>query len=798
MSAPTTDRRPDRRPDRDPAPGAGPDSGRGTGRDTAGDTASAPAPWRPGPALLAMLAGWVALFAWGGMVSEPLRFLLPAGAIGAVIALAGSGLRVLRLSGYVVAAAQVVVGLLAVNLVLASRQSLLGLIPTEDSVRQSFYVIGNGAATLNAYSAPVSVNPTHTAAFLMVCALGLLLAIDVLALGVRRAPLVALPLLVILSVPVSILNAALALPVFIGTALLFLRLLAVEHLDRLERWHVGPGTSRARLDALWQVSLTAVVVALLVAPLVPVTDLLDRSGGGEGGGSGASNVRLTTVNPFIRLRRDLVEQTDTPLVYAETDARDTGYLRTTVLDLFQDDEWRPSVRSLPPDNSADGEFPSAPGLAPGVGGRVENWRLGFAPGFSSRWLPLPYPIQDLDIEGSWRYDSRTLDVAYVGGTFPPRDLSYEATAFIPAVTARSLETAVSAPTRIRTTMTEVPETLPEVVTRRAEEVTRGATTDYAKALALQKWFRSDGGFEYSLEQRPGSGMDLLADFLTDDRVGYCEQFAAAMATMGRVLDIPSRVVVGFLDGTTQPDGRVLYTTDDRHAWPEMYFSGLGWVRFEPTPGQRASTTPIWTRQDPRAQGPTDAPTDLSAPEQAANSDAAAGADDASGDSSALPRWPLGVLVALLLAGAVPALVRGTQRRRRLAATDPRLLAEGAWAELRATALDLGLTWPDGRSPREQARSLRAQVTPGEDDDTALEHLLVQVERARYAPPAEPAGDSTGSGTGTGTALAARPEVSTRAIGTVESWRRTMLARVERGRRWRSRVWPASVIRSHRS
>ncbi len=779
--------------DRSPVPSGDPD----TAPDTSRGTASAPAqePWRPGPALLAMLTGWVALFAWSGMVSEPLRFLLPAGTIGVVLALTGSGLRVVRLPWYAVAAAQVVLGLLASNLVLASRQSLLGVLPTEDSVRQSLYVIGNGAATLNAYSAPVSVNPTHTAAFLMVCALGVLLSIDVLAFGVRRAPLVALPLLVALSVPVSILNGALALPVFVGTALLFLRLLAVEHLERLATWQAAPGaTPRVRLDALWQVSVAAVALALLAAPLVPVTDLLDRSGDGEGGGTSAGSFRLTTVNPFIRLRRDLVEKTDTPLVYAETDARDTGYLRTTVLDLFQDDEWRPSVRSLPPDNSADGEFPSAPGLAPGVGGRVEDWRLSFAPGFSSRWLPLPYPIQDLDIKGSWRYDSRTLDVAYVGGSFPPRALSYRATAFIPAVSARSLETAVSPPTRVRVRMTQVPDTLPDVVAERAREVTRGATTDYEKALALQNWFRKDGGFEYSLEQRPGSGMALLADFLTDDRVGYCEQFAAAMATMGRVLDIPSRVVVGFLDGTTQPDGRVLYTSDDRHAWPEMYFSGLGWVRFEPTPGQRAATTPIWTRQDPDAVSPTDAPTDVSAPDQALGSDAAAGADGTSADGSSLPRWPLGVVVVLLLAGLVPALVRGLQRRRRLAATDPRLLAEGAWAELRATAVDLGLSWPDGRSPREQARGLRAQVVAGEDDEARLEALLVQVERSRYGPPAEPAWSGGAPG---GVAVVAAPEGSTRVSETVESWRRAMLAGVERGRRWRSQVWPASVVRGER-
>ena len=85
------------------------------------------------------------------------------------------------------------------------------------------------------------------------------------------------------------------------------------------------------------------------------------------------------MNPFIRLRRDLVAQTHTPLVYAETDARETGYLRTTVLDQFRDDEWRPSARDLPSDNNADGPFPNPPGLGPGIGGTTRRLEAAARP-----------------------------------------------------------------------------------------------------------------------------------------------------------------------------------------------------------------------------------------------------------------------------------------------------------------------------------------------------------------------------------------------------------------------------------
>ena len=494
------------------------------------------------------------------------------------------------------------------------------------------------------------------------------------------------------------------------------------------------------------------------------------------------------MNPFIRLRRDLVSQTHTPLLYAETDARETGYLRTTVLDQFRDSEWRPSPRVLPSENKADGAVPQPAWPRPGHRRQHEQWDLRLAPDFGTTWLPLPYPIRKLEVRGSWRYDSRTLDVAYVGGS-SPAELAYEATSFTPNVTAALLNSAPPPPTPAASpSMTDLPDNLPDVVAERAREVTQDATTDYQKAVALQDWFRQDGGFTYSLEQRSGSGMDLLADFITDDRIGYCEQFAAAMAAMGRSLGIPSRVVVGFLDGETLPDGRILYTSDDRHAWPEMYFAGVGWVRFEPTPSQRAGATPPWTRQDierPRARPPRRSAT--SAPSQAPDADstrrrtaptpATAGSRSRGGRSSRSVRccWSS-------LSVRAPSAARNDGDASR--ARDPVHLAEGAWAELHATALDLGLDWPEQRSPREQARQRgRARSrTPRTSAVSSLEGLLVQVERGRYGPTRAPV------------TATVDPEERSRTVETVESWRHAMLDSVDRRRGWQGRLWPVSLLR----
>ena len=251
-------------------------------------------------------------------------------------------------------------------------------------------------------------------------------------------------------------------------------------------------------------------------------------------------------------------------------------------------------------------------------------------------------------------------------------------------------------------------------------MTRGAEGDFAKAVALQDWFRTSGGFRYSLEQRSGSGMDLLAAFVTNDRVGYCEQFAAAMAAMGRVLGIPSRVVVGFLDGEhpgRRPDP-LHQRRPARVAGDVLHRGGLGALRADTRarggrdavldPAVRGGRRPRRTRPSAapassRRRGPTTRPVDTKA-------------DDDQG--LPIPAWPLTTLLVLLVLGLVPALVRVILRRRRLSSADPVHLAEGAWAELRATALDLGLDWPEQRSPREQARSVVDQV-PAEDEDARV-------------------------------------------------------------------------------
>lgn len=137
---------------------------------------------------------------------------------------------------------------------------------------------------------------------------------------------------------------------------------------------------------------------------------------------------------------------------------------------------------------------------------------------------------------------------------------------------------------------ELPDDLDVRLLALARDETLDATGDFEKALFLERFLRNTqpGGFQYSVDIEPGHSAENLADWLTDPdspgyRTGYCEQFATSLAVLARVLDIPSRVVIGFTPGDLQNDGLIVVRQRNAHSWVELWMEGQGWVRFDPTP-----------------------------------------------------------------------------------------------------------------------------------------------------------------------------------------------------------------------
>ncbi|MDI9506213.1 MAG: transglutaminase domain-containing protein [Bacillota bacterium] len=123
----------------------------------------------------------------------------------------------------------------------------------------------------------------------------------------------------------------------------------------------------------------------------------------------------------------------------------------------------------------------------------------------------------------------------------------------------------------------------------AKTLTQSIPSPYGKALALKNHLLD--GYKYSLDvDYPPQGQDFVSHFLLDSKTGYCSYFASAMAVMARMVDLPSRYVEGYLV-PERPGGSTTVLGKNAHAWVEIYFEGVGWLPFDPTPGSGDSYHP---------------------------------------------------------------------------------------------------------------------------------------------------------------------------------------------------------------
>lgn len=747
-------------------------------RRTTSDVASAVV-----PAVLAALTTWVSLWAWAGFVESPSRYLVPALGAALLVAAGGAVLRLLRVPAAVVLAGQVVLVGAWVTHRYAPETALGGWVPTPASAPAVLEVLDAGAAAAQSYAAPIADSVPQILPLLVVAGALTALLVDFLACGLRRVPLAGLPLLALYTAPVSILDEGVPWWVFAATATGFLALLAHDEGRRLTHWgrRVGAhgtladtsdgsvGTASVRASAR-RIGATATGLAVVAPLVIPTLGGGLLSGGGVGGDGDGDAVAIS--NPLVNLRRDLVRGADVDLLTVRTTDGDPRYLRISVLDEFTGATWKPSDRDIPPEQRADGLVARPPGLRSRVPRSQVDFEYSIEERFSSTWLPTPYPVSTIDVPGDWRYDTATLDFVSAADGQSTAGIDYSLTALAVEPSAEDLVAAGPAPQAIFNPYTDLPDGMPEMVGDLAREVTAGLDSGYEKAARLQRWFRRDGDFEYSLDRAPGNGADELETFLgtgPESRIGYCEQFAAAMAVMGRTLGIPSRVAVGFLAPEEVGPGEYVYSAHDLHAWPEMYFDGAGWMAFEPTPSDRAPDVPGYTTGRVATPEPTDLPS-VQAPsvdpeqvqreQEQAEAAAAAGDEGGQGGRGGL----IAVLTALALAALAlaPRVLRSTVRRRRWAgARSTTAAAEAGWRELRDLALDLRRRWDDAATLRTTARVLASGFgAPGSGDRegylrgtergvqadpeaaAALERVVRDVERARFARAGEgPAGRS---------------------------------------------------------
>ena len=249
------------------------------------------------------------------------------------------------------------------------------------------------------------------------------------------------------------------------------------------------------------------------------------------------------------------------------------------------------------------------------------------------------------------------------------------------------------------------------------QIVGDATDPYEVTLRIERYLRDPRYFEYSLTPPASDYSSSYSAFLFDTRSGYCQHFAGAMALLLRYNGIPARVAVGFTGGEEGDRNTYIVSTNNAHAWVEVYFPEVGWVAFDPTPGRNLPTATSssnprfinpFVEEGSAGQGPvTTMPPRENIPEDRPSGGAAADAEGRGWLASApwVP-WVAG-LVVLLIAWPVG---RSLWRKRRLerGPLDQRLQASLALLRERDGRLRYGRgpivhARRDTGDPRDQAR-----------------------------------------------------------------------------------------------
>jgi transglutaminase-like putative cysteine protease len=762
-------------------------------------------------ATLLALFGLYPLFETSGWFWTGLGTVLVAGLVGAATRRFGVATALCPLIA--------LVGLLLYLTVLfVPGDALLGFVPTPGSLARLWRLLNEGWHDADSYAAPVPMLPAID--LLTGTGIGLVaILVDFLGVRLRRAALAGLPLLAVYSVPAAVRQQSVSWLAFLLGAAGFLALLVVDSREQLTGWGRAVFTRswaagqaiRDRPDSSplassgRRIGMAAMMIAIVVPFAVPGIEPRGIFGFGGTGGTGSQGsgtfTGLDPLDPLVSVRRQLVRGGDAEVLkYRTNDSSTPDYLRMYSLDRFDGETWSMApLRGGRDARVAGRDLPAEPGLLPiparavttNISINSQVRRLGV--------LPAPYPPTKVDINGDWRVDTFSLTLFSTHDSAGGR--SYTVSSVRPQPNYQQLMTTAPPPPAITARYLAVPDTVTSDISELAATVTANTSTPYEKAVKLQDWFTRPGNFTYSLNTPPPRRGGALRDFLFHSRTGYCEQFASSMALLARTLGIPARVGLGYTAGSQQPDGGWAVHSDDAHAWPELYFTGIGWLRFEPTPGgqggQGTAVAPSYTTPQllPGAPGsenpggpsgtgavPTAGATAGSGANTKHNTDTladrnpAAGAPSQSGESSLPLGWLLATLAVVLLLASPWALRHLTRARRWARATTDEALAHAAWDELRAEVTDHRLPWPASETPRATARRLTEILPANETVAAALTRLSRAEERARYAPTPDPA-----------TTLREDVRVVQAAL----------MARANHRARWRARLLPASATASLR-
>lgn len=722
------------------------DSGQGASRRVG------PYPWAMAAAVAVAVCGAAASL---NGVLRGWAWYMPAVTTVIVVVIAMALLRAVRAQPLLVAAGGFLSLILILTFTFFRRNSIAGFIPSGETMEMLGQYVRRATETVLAESAPV---PPNVGIVLVTCAvLGLVvILVDALAVPLGMPATSGLGLIAVLVVPAMIKPQSVGLLAFIVTAAGYLMIMGCSQWFSANRLQVGAGRNPGQFKRAAMTGGVALLTTLLLQPMIPGFDRGTFPQGSRLNPWGSSS----GLNPMISLGNSLRSPTgEGRMTYVST-ATSPLYLRLVTVDRFDGESWAPDDRD---DRRRGGVARLDPGyeiIATDTARSITSINTGQ---FTSPYLPVPYaPAGVNGLDGSWSWDPSTLSIKGVDAN--SRGQQYVVVSTMPTLTADLLARSSARVRGISDDFVRSPDGVPDIVRTTADTITRESNTSYSKALAIQRYLRS-AEFTYSLESPvqggyDGNGLSVLADFLAQ-KSGYCIHYASAMAVMARLEGIPSRIAVGYAPG--RPTGQTVslagqgalpeYEVDarDAHAWPELYFEGLGWVPFEPTPS-RGFVPPYASESSASGGASTNQNNDdliPSGPASAAPLPSTApvplpgGGVGGPAGFQLLPvlYGALGILLLGLLL-ASPRLIRTALRSRRLrpgsVTSDDTALQ--SWAELRDLAIDYGVPPRPSETPRHFSARLRRSGALGEEDGRdgaahrAVNSLVQDFERREYGRP----------------------------------------------------------------
>ncbi len=504
---------------------------------------------------------------------------------------------------------------------------------------------------------------------------------------------------------------------YVASALVAMVIANASRLAHRRTWFTGRrlASDAAVLRSAAGLGAAALLIGLVVTPLVPGVDstalLKYRNHRANGGAGGLGDYQ--TVSPLVDLRERLGPQSNDELFRVASPR--PLYWRLVALDRFDGQVW-----------SVTSEARDAATAFRNVSKRNAVRQEFDITGLGDQWVPAAFaPVSTTMGNARIIPESSTLIAPN-----PIPGQRYEVLSHVeaPPTATERLATNRAVPPALQRAL-ELPRAFPVALRRQARGITAGATTPYAKAEALQRFF-TDGSFTYDLAVPPGDNSEAIGAFLRI-RHGFCQQFAAAFAALARAAGLPARVVVGFTPGDfDQAANEYVVRGRNAHAWAEVWFAGLGWRTFEPTPSgsspgqadQRANVA-----QAPPVAGATTT-TSLASPPPSVRPGASSGSplrprseiisttSRSNGSSSSLRTAAAiaipGLALLAALGGVVARLItRRRTRRRRRRAPDPTDRMAGAWREALEACARAGLPVSVALTPNEQVESLAVHGVP---------------------------------------------------------------------------------------